>query len=1100
MNFRSIAFAGAMMLVGPAVAALTVEEKGGAFAILQDGKTLVDAVSVDVGDLGVAEVRRNFVVGADGAKVWNRWCEDRAHRFRLEVVERPDGAVEMSLLGEVEAPYAERNRRLELHVPAAAMDGRRYDLLQGDGRKFRRESGTFATNMPELRGRWISTDKIVFDFNPDGPGNYASGYTSRALNGVWNVRPDGARGGYLLGGGGTIKQAFGGFVGTKVVVSEGSIADYPRFHFLRQLTYRDHLDAARAAVRRFAFGAPAFGGGFAAGDIPFDASKGFGWTEDVPRRTNVGHKEGAYYSNVAGSGPATYRVGGLPDGFYIVTLHLGNWTGAANRFRAAVNGVTLGSEIEVGPRKARTLSRAVRITGGRADFAFAGDWLVSGISLQPLMSDREDFTVNRAFWSVAGYEPATLYRTEDVASRPEFPVADETIDMPPPGEENKGPCGQARTPVELPDMDAPSLRWLRDTRTYKLLDPDSSLAELADPQVLRDFLDRELAGRAYTSAMVNGMHGRFAYGERQMRRGTEAFRRICEEMHRRGIRVFDHNDVTMLWNLPYGFRTLMERLPEAMRGTSDYLPSIQLCPNNRAFAKRAMRYLKDQVEAGVDGFQIDELEFWEHGCQCAQCRRDFHRDTGWWMPLNECHPALAGFRDPLAKALFDWRMRKITNWYVVLRRFLKDVKPDLALSAYSTHWGYTRSLPRYHASSSITDLGRVMNYFGTEVMPRDPMACARSMLPFRRMANMFVLAADVPIWGWYYPPDGPSGYFCWAVANLCGQTAMLGDATDRTGVPDYSSWSTSSANMTRLGSATVAKTALLFSTSSRDWNPVAAFHAELFGAAQELERMHVPYDVLGDMNLDEAHLAKYEVLVLGESECLSDAQVAAIRAFAERGGTVVLSAATGLFDALGERRRPAAFGDVTGYDPSGAAKAEPCAADEVPDCRVTAFGRGRFAYFPKLAAARFYQPEIDVGQKWDFAPDPSAVAAFRKILSDLIGEAAWWRTDAPEGMFAGLWHQADGAIAVHLLNATGIAPAVGDAVKGRAPSPAFPPLVRDVTFDLPADGDVRAEATRPEFAGARALQVRRVRDGWVRVTVPRDLFRAYLLVRVRFVK
>ena len=1094
--FATGALAGVLWTVcaDEAFAALQVVETDGAFRVLRDGVTLVDAVTADVGDLGGAEVKRAFAVGEDGARVWNRWCEDRAHRFRFEVAQRPDGAVEMSMLGETEAPYAERQRMLELHVPATALDGARYDLLQGDGRKFRRESGTFAADMPAQKARWVSTDEVVFDFNPDGPGNYASGYTSRALNGVWTVRPDG--GGYRLSGGGNIRQAFGGFVGTKVIVSEGSLEDYPRLHFLRQLSYRDHLDAGRTQVRRFAFGAPTFGGGYVDGDVAFDAARNYGWTEDVRRRTTVGHRQGAYYSNVSGSGSATYRVDGLSDGFYVVTLHLGNWTGIGNRFRAAVNGVTLGDELSVGPKQARTLSRAVRIVGGRADFAFVGEWLVSGLSLQPLMSDREDFSVNRAFWYVAGYEPATLYRTEDVASRPTFPVADETVDMPPPGEECAGPRREVPTPVELPDMDAPALAWLRGTKTYKLLDPDSSLAEMDDPQVLRDFLDRELKGRAYTSAMVNGMHGRFAYGDRQARRGTESFRRICAEMHRRGIKVFDHNDVTMLWNIPYGFRTLMERLPEAMRGTADYLPAIQLCPNNRAFAKKAMRYLRDQVEAGVDGFQIDELEFWEHGCQCAQCRRDFHRETGWWMPLDECHPALADYRHPLAKALFDWRMKRITKWYVVLRRMLKDIKPDLVLSTYSTHWGYTRSLPKYRASSSVTDLGRVMNYFGTEVMPRCPMMSSRSLLPFRRMANMFALASDVPIWGWYYPGDWQSGYFCWAVANMFGQATILAEVTDAA-CPNYTAWGTSSANMDRLGARTVAEVALFFSTASRDWNPRADFGPELFGTAQELERMHVPYDVVCDTLLADGQLEKYKALVLGASECLSDRDVARIRAFSERGGTVVLSAATGLFDALGERRPSAAFGDVTGFDPSGDVKVEACAPDETPDCRVVPFGRGRFAYFPKLAAARFYQPEVDVGDKWSFKTDPDGVIAFRKVLSDLLGDAVWWRVQAPEQVYTSLWRQRDGTLAVHFLNATGVRPAPGDTVTKLSPNPAFPELAADIVFTFPAKGTKRVTVAGPELDGEMPLPFAAHADGTVTVTLPKDLMKAYALVKIR---
>ena len=540
-----------------ASAALTVSEKDGELTVLRDGRPFVRKIVLDVGPVD-GKVKRSFAVAKDGARVWNRWCEDRAHRFRFEAVSRPDGSVELSLLGEMEAPVPDRRRMLRIDVGDGDLLGSAFSGLAGNGRKWNPVSGVFCKTQEVAKLRWLSAAGVTFDFNSTGPGETDAGYTSRAINGVWTIARNAADDGFEMFGGGEVLNRFGGFVGTKLVLREGADADYPRIHFLRSYHYPMHLNGKSAEVLRVCFGAPKHGADLADGHVAFTKERGFGWVAGADGAiASVGHGEGAYYSNVSGSGRAVYRIGGLHDGFYLVTLHCGNWTGRRAAFVADVNGIVLGSRLEVPEKKARTISRAVRITGGKADFALSGDWLVSAISVQPLMSDEEDFSVRRAFWYVEGYEPSTLYRSADYEGPCEFPAADEIIDMPPPGGECAGECGRIETPVDLPDITQPRFAWLRKAKTYRFLNNNSTLAEMDDPKVMKDYLDSELAGRDYASAMISGMHSRHTY-RNHVQRGIEAVGRMCAEFHRRGIKVFDHHDVTLCWNFPAGFRVLME--------------------------------------------------------------------------------------------------------------------------------------------------------------------------------------------------------------------------------------------------------------------------------------------------------------------------------------------------------------------------------------------------------------------------------------------------------------------------------------------------------------------------------------------------------------
>ncbi|UUZ76218.1 beta-galactosidase trimerization domain-containing protein [Polaromonas sp. P1(28)-13] len=75
---------------------------------------------------------------------------------------------------------------------------------------------------------------------------------------------------------------------------------------------------------------------------------------------------------------------------------------------------------------------------------------------------------------------------------------------------------------------------------------------------------------------------------------------------------------------------------------------------------------------------------------------------------------------------------------------------------------------------------------------------------------------------------------------------------------------------------------------------------------------HIPFDVLSDKFLEIERLQQYQVLVLPNSACLSEAAVAAIKAFAKAGGTVIATFESGLYDEFGAARQTPGFADLFG--------------------------------------------------------------------------------------------------------------------------------------------------------------------------------------------
>jgi len=119
-------------------------------------------------------------------------------------------------------------------------------------------------------------------------------------------------------------------------------------------------------------------------------------------------------------------------------------------------------------------------------------------------------------------------------------------------------------------------------------------------------------------------------------------------------------------------------------------------------------------------------------------------------------------------------------------------------------------------------------------------------------------------------------------------------------------------------------------------------------AEQALIQASVPFDLVFDDGLGD--LSKYKVLVLPNTECLSDEQIQILRAFVSHGGSLVVIGQTGLYDEWRRVRiRPGLDGLVDhqvtadGYQESVAATAATAGTASRKH-----IGRGRAAYLPSL--------------------------------------------------------------------------------------------------------------------------------------------------------
>ena len=1112
--------------------------------ILYRGEVLVEGMeSIIAAPLGTnlprrptLQIQRQETTLPDGGKAWNFWCEHPDTRFRFEIV-LPAAAdeVEITWLTEATARPKFPWRNFAVKIPWGRVAGTTWHGKTGRTPRVRDIQGTFSDSI--RNGASIQKDasfrqiaihdrtgaRIVFDCNPLGLGDFLSDYSWNSIRGLWGAyRKDG----FLSLEAGANFGLTGAHVGGKMRIYAGTNADFRKYHAQTKSGSGDDL----VPERLYCFGAARHGANYTAMPIATAAPGKDGWVDVGAARAVGGKSPGVYYAAVAGKN-GKFRLADLEPGLYILSFGIGNYDGAPNRFRILVDGEPITDFLSAAPRQALLVNRAVWLEKGAATIDLEGDFLLSALGVQALLHTREDYSFRRGIWAVDGFEPCVLYRNAHY--RPDAPLKTSVaaFDLPVSGQETAAPRKPLDYPVALPPPGA--MPWRYSARFSSLCSGnDSSLNEYTDPAELARRLD-DLKSKHVNTVIVNGMLSRHTY-PRHIGRAKAELKKIAAAAHARGMKVMDHQDLTLLWNIDSGYRVLCANLDEADRRLDDMLPTPHFCPVNPAHREKAYRYFIDFIlETGIDALMIDEVAFWTHSCLCSACRAKFHADTGWHYPVNELDPRLKDATDPLWKAFREWRKREIGNWWVGLRRRLAPLKPDFSFVAYSTHYGFSANWAPLSLGLDLCQLARAVDFLGTEIMSRNVLESSRAVMSYRKMKNSLRRAFGAPIYGLVYPEGHwDLAYFGWALNNMNGQLTWerVGDCPP--GKSDYHAFAPE--NMDLATARPAAEAALLFSCQSRDYNRGFGYRPELMGTAQTLEELHIPYDMINEFSLPPEGLRPFKLLYVGASGCLSDAQIQAILDFAKAGNTVILSPFAGIFDELGNTRPKWAFADLFGfgfrygkfntarcavlydadgaeirlaapvlyYRPDGFTGHRDCAfyADyggaKYPLATVRPYGKGKVIYHHAALGANLAAAEHNPGDTYGFALDEALARCFRAILRDEFADAsAGFATDAPATVYTSLYRQG-GRHVIHLLNASGVTAKKGEVVRHGPPPAPFPPIAQDIHLSLRRGQVSSVYAVSPDFPGRQPLAFQ-MKDGECRITLPKALLKAYTLVFVQ---
>ena len=169
------------------------------------------------------------------------------------------------------------------------------------------------------------------------------------------------------------------------------------------------------------------------------------------------------------------------------------------------------------------------------------------------------------------------------------------------------------------------------------------------------------------------------------------------------------------------------------------------------------------------------------------------------------------------------------------------------------------------------------------------------------------------------------------------------------------------------------------------------------------------------------------------------------------------------------------------------------------------YGKGQCFYSAIPLGIVNRQAEYGYGRKIDFEKNQAVFDFYMRLVKDITHDNLDFKgVEIPEKVMISVCRQDvkdKKEILVHLLNATGTEAGLkkGDVVPGKSDwkkrGNPFPPLLKDIVFDIRTGGDVSsAVIASPDYKGDRLVTIEKLNNGYFRVSVKKEDVQSYSIV------
>ena len=314
----------------------------------------------------------------------------------------------------------------------------------------------------------------------------------------------------------------------------------------------------------------------------------------------------------------------------------------------------------------------------------------------------------------------------------------------------------------------------------------------------------------------------------------------------------------------------------------------------------------------VDGIFANRWAPQGGDCYCVHCQTNFKAATGSELPRT------ADARDALRREFLEWRTARLTDlwkhWDATVReanpeaRFIPNGPPSMKTAGELAAIQFTDNQARRGMMPPWNNGRRAKEY--------------RAVMGRRPIGGIFSIGVEEP-YRWKDSVQHEPEIQLWVAEGTANGmrpwvTKFSGVLYDRRWLPAVEriyDWHFRHERYLR-NEAPLARVAVLHSEQTERYHSGAAPgdrpEDHVLGMYHALVEARVPFEFVHEAFLTPERLEPFKLLILADAAALSDGQCGAIREFVNRGGSVLATFASSLYDEVGHRRDDFGLADVFG--------------------------------------------------------------------------------------------------------------------------------------------------------------------------------------------
>ena len=299
-------------------------------------------------------------------------------------------------------------------------------------------------------------------------------------------------------------------------------------------------------------------------------------------------------------------------------------------------------------------------------------------------------------------------------------------------------------------------------------------------------------------------------------------------------------------------------------------------------------------------------------CYCDSCKAEFRRDTGLEAPLERNASGWAEFE--------RWRAERLFEVWDVWDAAVQKVKPDAwcLMNQGNVHNAEMTRIGHRAAMVAADRQGRK----GATVPPWlagwNAMVF-RSVMGDRPVAGITSVAIDDDVHRWKDSVQSAAELRVWTLECIAHGmrpwfVKFSGTIYDRRWIPVVEQlYNWHAANERFLSERrNLARVGVVWSPQTSSTVGSEKTEASQFGIAHALVEARIPFEMVYEQLLDAGHVNRFKLLILPNIVALSDAQCGQLRQFVQRGGSLLATFETSLYDESGKKRGDFGLADLFG--------------------------------------------------------------------------------------------------------------------------------------------------------------------------------------------